>query len=538
MIRRLLRWLIGPWGRRVGIIALVAAAWLRWAWTPLRPLATWSVSEYDSAMTEFAGDGSTALTVASSTRRVPPLGGIPPPVLDGPLRIWDLPDGRVRLTIPVAGPQRYAHLAADGSWLLTVSERRAVARRDPRTGSRRVEMPGPEQPEAKPTSRHALVISTDERLIATSEPDGRAVRVWEGLTGRLVAELTSARPPLAFSADGRRLLTAAADAAGEASATAALWDIASGRQLLSLPGHRDPVGCAAVSPDGRMLATGLRSYHPGAAAGPAEVRLWDAQTGQLLGSFEAGTPPSNIYSLEFSPDGRLLIVRGYGHGLVWDVTEMPPRNRDDLIGETKDTGINGPYLSSRHSPRYSADGRNSFLSHAGGEYLAVMTGSGEAWRLLSLPRHFGSPAQLRDPSEPRFSRDGRWLAVPVKADVTVYADGYQGIIDRHLRRQPSTRAVGTVQLYDAKTGRAGIRLSWYHGLYFVRAFSPDGTRLWTERFHRGTAYIRDGDTRIFEQWSVVDPDPPPAWLIAVTLGGFLLTVADWSRDRRRRTATA
>lgn len=55
---------------------------------------------------------------------------------------------------------------------------------------------------------------------------------------------------LAFSPDGRRLASGGSD-----DGTAHVWDLDSGRDLLTLVGHREPVESVAFSPDGGTLAT-------------------------------------------------------------------------------------------------------------------------------------------------------------------------------------------------------------------------------------------------------------------------------------------
>src|SRR5262249_18006269 len=119
--------------------------------------------------------------------------------------------------------------------------------------------------------------SPDGRLILTSSSyDGHsagnlplAPRVWDAAPGQMAAVLRHTgpttypgRPALAFSPDGRQVLTAYGH-------DALLWDAATGAQLGRLE-HAGTVLQAAFSPDGRHVAT---------AASDQAVRLWDAATG-------------------------------------------------------------------------------------------------------------------------------------------------------------------------------------------------------------------------------------------------------------------
>jgi WD40 repeat protein len=68
-----------------------------------------------------------------------------------------------------------------------------------------------------------------------------------------------------------------------------------------LGGDTDGVGNICFSPDARLLAAYL----------PGEVRLWDDDTGQCLRTL---TPRAGLSCINFSPDGRFLVV-----GSFWEV---------------------------------------------------------------------------------------------------------------------------------------------------------------------------------------------------------------------------
>ena len=101
-----------------------------------------------------------------------------------------------------------------------------------------------------------------------------------------------------------------------------LWDVESGSLLNELRGHEPKTPhhfpsmlfCCAVSPDGRLLATGDKVGH---------VVVWDIATGKQLESVEAPTlytwdpkqrthSIGGVRSLAFSPDSKLLAVGGIG----------------------------------------------------------------------------------------------------------------------------------------------------------------------------------------------------------------------------------
>ena len=348
LLRIAMRFLIGPGGRMLFIVGVVIAAWIWWAWTPLAPLASWTISEYESAMTECSRDASTLITVASSTHRAP-YGGIPQSILDGPIRIWDLAAGRERVSIPVSGPPfRFVRLAADGSWLLTVDENWTFKLWDPAAGRFRAVLNPPTGAPANVNSHPWFCLSEDDRLIAVYDSDAVVVRVCEGLTGRLVAKITAHVP----HSRSRRTVTNYWPRFPSLAPSPAYGTSAPAGRYSHYP-VTDNRSCAvAISPNGRLLATGLYPRLPnGSSPGSPEVKLWNAATGQLLAEIEVGGSRNFVHTLAFSPDSSLLIVRGWGTSLVWDVTEMPPRNRDDLIAATFSVGKDAPFLDSNHGPR-------------------------------------------------------------------------------------------------------------------------------------------------------------------------------------------
>jgi WD40 repeat protein len=101
---------------------------------------------------------------------------------------------------------------------------------------------------------------------------------------------------------------------------------ATGKPYLVFKGHSRQVSSVAFSPDGKTVLTG--SYD-------GDVRLWDAQSGQLIRFFNAYTKV--VYDVAFSLDGKnILTASGDSMARLWNA--LAPANEAakirTLIGHT------------------------------------------------------------------------------------------------------------------------------------------------------------------------------------------------------------
>ena len=151
--------------------------------------------------------------------------------------------------------------------------------------------------------------SPDGRLLATVNA-AEQIQLWDIATRMLVRTLCcmALYGDLAFSPNAELL------AAG--GHWPRLWDINSGREVRRLVETRDPTfGAVDFRPDGKVLATGSQD---------GKTRLWDVETGREL--LSATTRPSYIETLAFHPNGTLLAYAGRDSAVwLWDTTARSER---------------------------------------------------------------------------------------------------------------------------------------------------------------------------------------------------------------------
>jgi WD40 repeat protein/serine/threonine protein kinase len=118
---------------------------------------------------------------------------------------------------------------------------------------------------------------------------------------------------LAMTQDGKVL----ASGAGFSEPTIRLWDVASGREIGRLEGHRTWVGDLQFWPDGETMAS---------ASADQTIRIWDVSDpndGKLQRTLHGHT--AEVWRIALLPDSRTLISGAKdGSVYVWDTEKPPP----------------------------------------------------------------------------------------------------------------------------------------------------------------------------------------------------------------------
>ncbi len=130
----------------------------------------------------------------------------------GDTRIWDAKTAELRFKLPKSETTD-AMFSPDGRWLATASDDKKSSGKvwNVETGELKFSL--------APTGHKSasVVYSPDGRILATTNDKG--VNLWDAETGELLATLGEARYPVAFSQDGRTMVT------GARNDTALLWEL-------------------------------------------------------------------------------------------------------------------------------------------------------------------------------------------------------------------------------------------------------------------------------------------------------------------------
>jgi len=206
---------------------------------------------------------------------------------------------------------------------------------------------------------NAIVFSPDSRYILSSSgksvlnitDDGvDSLRVWDVASNNNLTAFnhyTGSIGGLAFSQNGRFVVSGSEDKNSEGLYPISIWDFPAGKLLGEAAQHTDKVTSLAFSPDGNLLLSGSHDD---------SLRLWDLSTLKCIRCFLGHS--SFVNSVTYSKDGRFALSGSYDNTVrLWQIssgrclrTFHGHKNSVDSVVILPD-GNNGISLSRNEPPR-------------------------------------------------------------------------------------------------------------------------------------------------------------------------------------------
>ena len=212
---------------------------------------------------------------------------------DGTLKLWNVSSGKLIRTLKHSEPVIDVVFSPDGQILASGLDQGSNIRLwNWRTGEiiRIPEDPNSFKMGFDNFKSQPIALSPDGQNFFARSSSGSASQLWNVSTGKLIRrfDAKSSINDVAISPDGKILATGIRDNAIK------LWNVSTGQLIHTLTGHAGEVHSVAFSPDGKTLAS---------ASQDGTIKLWDVSTGKLTSTF---TQTQRVWSVAFSPDGKTL----------------------------------------------------------------------------------------------------------------------------------------------------------------------------------------------------------------------------------------
>jgi len=337
---------------------------------------------------------------------------------DKQLRIWNLADGQLKLSIAHEQPVLAIAVSMDNTKIATTTADGLVHVWDAMTGNPLQTFAG-HQP-----GKLSVRWLADNQTLVTASSD-KSLRTWKMSALRSFRIHQQPIHDLALAGGGTQLLTTSGDG------RIVMTDVTSGQTIkVWAEGLSEPKSIA-LRPDGQRIAAGTAD---------GTVLLWDVN-GNLLQTLETGQP---VVSMSFSVDGTKLVAASAARANIPDddaklivfgppLPPQTPQPGNELVLHqqvSSDIGVS--------AVRFDREGRNFWTSHENGQ-------------LQSWPS--AAPTFVQ-----RFNHGGPVYSVAVSRDGSVIASG-------------STDQ--TVRLWDVRLGQQRAQMAGHTGPVHALAFTPD-----------------------------------------------------------------
>lgn len=242
--------------------------------------------------------------------------------------IYDVQTGEEVLQISENGPHSKPSYSPDGKHILSTTQYGGwIQISDALTGAAELTI------QQDPSVAHASY-SPDGQRIVSSHADG--IRIWDARTGQHLMKIDISQQRIVrYSPDGQRIVSSGTDG------IVYVWDTQTGNKLFSFTAHNDIVWDVFYTPDGTGIVT-----HTVYIPHDNNIRLWDANTGNIIDTFQDWRIRA-IHSVAMSSDGGYIAALGRtGYLLVWNANTGRVVKFSSLLPES----IDGRATSVEFSP--------------------------------------------------------------------------------------------------------------------------------------------------------------------------------------------
>lgn len=276
---------------------------------------------------------------------------------------------------------------------------------------------------------------------------------------------------VAISSDGKYLLS------GGWGGAVKLWDVQSGREIRTLPGHQSAPSLA-FSPDGRRAVSfenGLEGI----------IKLWDLQSGREIYTVTKKGYFNYSDSISFLSNGKYFMISGLRSPVyIWETATGLEIGGVNLPDDFQNKG--GQMI-------VSPDGRFALTQRQGEPGLrGFVQEPAKLWNLLTgrvirelgrtMPYHSVFTPDGSRVLSPRYEDKSLELWDAATGSVIWSRKGHTGSVDSIMISESGTIAVsaskdeGTMRVWDVATGRQ-LQVIATPGGYKPNKLSPDGRKI-------------------------------------------------------------
>ena len=153
---------------------------------------------------------------------------------------------------------------------------------------------------------YSITYSPDGNYLASGSAD-KTIKIWDVASGKCILTIPSDSGTVytvAYSPDGKIL------ASGGYDGSVKFWDLSTGKCMRTMVGHKTSVTSIVFFPDGKRIVSGSTD---------TTVKVWDVVTGTCLHTLTGHR--YNVNGVAVSPDGSKMLSASYDNTIkIWDAT--------------------------------------------------------------------------------------------------------------------------------------------------------------------------------------------------------------------------